>query len=175
VTGNTDSIHALILKIGDEEFGLNISSVKEIVRFEKVSPIPRSSGAIEGVLELRNHILAVMDLRKRFCFPDRENAEGTRIIIIRARKMIVGLWVDSVKEVLKFPREVIHPTPALVKSQVDQSFISEMIQWKKRIIFMLDLDNVVTRSDEDFLRSIKHGASSEEPSQTPPEGKGPNK
>ncbi len=164
VTGDRMSIQALILNLGDEEFGLKISSVKEIVRFEHVSALPRTSDAIEGVIELRNHILAVMDLRKRFGFPNRENSEKTRIIIIRARKMMVGLVVDSVKEVVDFPREAIHPAPALVKSQVDQSLFSEMIQWKKRIIFMLDLEKILTSSDEEFLRSMKGGTSSKDAS-----------
>lgn len=173
MTADSAQIHALILKLGDEEFGLRISSVKEIVRFEKVSPLPRSSGAIEGVIELRNHILAVMDLRKRFDFPSREDTDRTRIVIIRARKMIVGLVVDSVREVLTFPSDVIHPTPALVKSQIDQSFISEMIQWKKRIIFMLDLEKVLTQGDENFLRSMKRGSSSGDAPTEKPEGKEP--
>src|ERR1700687_6440135 len=90
-------------RIGDETFGVRISTVREIVRVPEITVVPNAPDYIEGVINLRGRIIPVMDLRKRFGAKDVEPNKRNRILVVEGENQVIGLIVNSASEVLKIP------------------------------------------------------------------------
>ncbi len=114
----------LTFALGREEYGLQILKVREIIGCTDITPIPRASACVKGVINLRGQIITVIDLRARFAMEPAPRTEQTCIIVVEhrpprqnlpdaARKANVGIIVDRVCEVLNVPAESIEDAPAL--------------------------------------------------------------
>ena len=91
----------VVFKIGNEEFGVDIKQVREIVRLVEITRMPKAPAFIEGVVNLRGQIVSVIDLAKRLDLPSRPRDDFTRIVVIEIESNTVGMVVDSVSEVLR--------------------------------------------------------------------------
>ena len=102
------------LRIGRETLGLPISMVREIVRVPEITPVPNAPPHIEGVINLRGRIIAVIDLGKRFGEAPIERNSKSRIVVVEMEERLVGLLVNSASEVLRIaPSEIEAPQNAL--------------------------------------------------------------
>ena len=88
---------------GDEEFGVDILRVQEIIRTMAITKVPKAPEFVEGVINLRGKVIPIIDLRRRFGLQSKAHDKHTRIIVIEINTMIVGFVVDSVSEVLRIP------------------------------------------------------------------------
>ena len=108
------------LRIGRETFGLPISLVREIVRVPEITPVPNAPDHIEGVINLRGKIIAVIDLRKRFGETDVERNSKNRIVVVEMEERLVGLLVNSASEVLRIaPSEIEAPQNVFPNEEMD--------------------------------------------------------
>ena len=107
-------IQVVAFKLEKEEFAVNIHQVSEVLKMTQVTPLPQAAHFIEGVINLRGEVIPVVDLRKRFELDPEEKGEQTRIIIVEIQGNKVGLIVDSVTEVLRFPPAAIQPPPSRI-------------------------------------------------------------
>lgn len=126
VSATEDSIEEIQLitfRVGSEEFGIEIESVREINRFDKITSIPRAPSFIRGVMNLRGSVIPVIDLRDRFGFDQLEDSGSGRVIIVEIDKKLTGLLVDSVSEVLRISTEDIESPPEIIESDVSMEFI----------------------------------------------------
>jgi len=148
----------LIFQVLNEEFGLDISCVREVLRQQEIYRLPKTPEFIEGVINLRGHIVPLIDLRKRLFpphpFPPPSEGEGEgggkkgkRIIICKVNKLIVGLTVDSLKEIVALPEKNIKPTPELATMQMEADVTSGLAEIGERIIPILDLAHIVTKKE----------------------------
>jgi purine-binding chemotaxis protein CheW len=140
----------VVFTIGDEEFGVDISQVREIVRLVAITYLPKAPGFIEGVVNLRGQVLAVIDLAKRLGISSKERGETTRIIVVEVADNTVGMTVDSVSEVLRLGSEFVEEVPSLIDTEVPEHFIRGVGKLKDRLLVLLDLKNILT------LDEIKH-------------------
>ncbi len=145
----------LIFNLLNEELGLDISYVYEILRPQDIHPLPKAPEFIEGVINLRGHIVAVIDLRKRFNINITKDRPAMRIIICKANRFIVGLIVDSVNEVINLPDKNIAPPPGVVSMQTEDSHISGMAKLGKRVITILNLEEILTKQEAEKLSMVK--------------------
>jgi len=157
----SEEIQLVIFKIGNEEFGVNIHQVKEIVRLIPITPIPRAPEFIEGVVNLRGQILAVMDLAKRLELPSRPRSEKTRIIVVEIEDNTVGMIVDEVTEVLRLPLEKIEKTPQIVESEIEQKYIKGVGKLDERLLIIIDLANVLSLEEKEEIKKIGEEKSNE--------------
>ena len=157
----SEEIQLVIFKIGDEEFGVNIHQVKEIVRLVPITPIPRAPKFIEGVVNLRGQILAVMDLAKRLELPSRPRSEKTRIIVVEVEDNTVGMIVDEVTEVLRLPLEKIEKTPQIVESEIEQKYIKGVGKLDERLLIIIDLANILSLEEKEEIKKIEEEKSNE--------------
>lgn len=144
----------VVFTIGDEEFGVDISQVREIVRVAEITYLPKAPVFIEGVVNLRGQVLAVLDLSKRLGVASKERGENTRIIVVEVGENTVGMIVDSVLEVLRMSSESIEEVPSLVETEVPEHFIRGVGKLKDRLLVLLDLSRVLTF--EEFQHGEKH-------------------
>ncbi len=136
----------LVFKVGNDELGLDISCVREVLRPQVIYPLPETPDFIEGVIHLRGHIVPLLDLRKRL-FDRQVEERGKRIIICRVNKLTVGLTVDTLKEIITLPEENIQPTPEAAAVQMKVNVTSGLAKTGERIIPILDLAQIITQKE----------------------------
>lgn len=95
--------------VENEEFGVDILKVQEIIRTVDITRVPKSPGFVEGVINLRGKIVPVIDLRKRFGIEKKPYDNETRIVVVELPDKVVGFLVDRVKEVIRVEKSVIEP------------------------------------------------------------------
>ncbi|MDY7000335.1 MAG: chemotaxis protein CheW [Thermodesulfobacteriota bacterium] len=147
---DAELIQLVTFSIGEEEFGVDILKVQEIIRIMEITKVPKAPPFVEGVINLRGNVIPVIDLRKRFGLETREHDSQTRIIVIEINKMIVGFVVDSVSEVLRIPENTVEPPPPVV-SGLESEYISGVGKLEDRLLIMLDLDRLLSSEEQEEL------------------------
>lgn len=154
MTDQNGNLSMVVFSLLGESFAVNVHVAREIIRLTDISPVPQAPDFIEGVIDIRGHIVAVMDPKKRFGLAGPKGTVQSRIMVVRANKMIVGLIIDSIFGVQTFSHELVQATPAIVTTQVPQRFISGIVHWNERIVFLLNLDEIFSPDDAAGLKSI---------------------
>ena len=134
--------------LADEEYGVDIIQVQEIVRPPEITRIPQMADFIEGVINLRGKIIPVIDLRKRFKIPERSRSDKTRIVVADASGQTIGLVVDGVSEVLRISDDSVDSIPPSISS-IDTEYLTGVAkQAGERLIILLDLKKILTELEK---------------------------
>lgn len=143
-----DEIQYIVVKLGDEQYGVDISYVDNIVRLSQITRVPKSQPYYVGVINLRGEVVPIMSLRRRFNLEPDEYTNATRIIIIRLEdQSIVGFLVDEVREVVNIdPRKVEKPTFKL--DEENASFLAGIGKKGEGLISLLDIKAIVEEVKE---------------------------
>lgn len=139
-------LQLVTFSIGEEEFGVDILKVQEIIRTMEITKVPRAPEFVEGVINLRGKVIPIIDLRRRFGLVPKSHDSHTRIIVIEINSMIVGFVVDSVSEVLRIPVSTVEPPPPVVAG-MDSDYISGVGKLHDRLLILLDLDKLLSDAD----------------------------
>ncbi len=150
---DADLLQLVTFSIGDEEFGVEILKVQEIIRMLEITKVPKAPPFVEGVINLRGKVIPILDLRKRFGLDSRSHDKNTRIIVIEINSMIVGFIVDSVSEVLRLPANTVEPPPPVVAG-LDSDYISGVGKLEDRLLIMLDLNRLLSNDEQDKLGRV---------------------
>lgn len=145
----TNDSKFLTFRLGDEEYGLEILNVREIIGVIDITPLPQTPEWISGVINLRGKIIPVMDLRARFGLESVEHSDETCIIVVEVDheadgSFQMGVVVDTVSEVLDITGGAIESSPRF-GCRLDTSFIMGMGKSKDRVITLLDVHAVLSR------------------------------
>ncbi len=147
----------VVFRIGDEEFGVEIVQVREIVRLFEITRMPKAPVYIEGVVNLRGQIIAVIDLAKRLGVSAKPRGQNSRIMIVEMGQNTIGMIVDSVVEVLRLPQENIDHVPELIETGVPEHYIRGVGKLKDRLLVLLDLNAVLTYEEVKNLEGHVEG------------------
>ncbi|MDR2579124.1 MAG: chemotaxis protein CheW [Chitinispirillales bacterium] len=146
----------LTFRLVDEEYGLEILKVREIIGLLPITCLPRTPPFVRGVINLRGKVIPVIDLRKKFELDVTDDTDQTCIIVVdvtgESGTIQVGILVDSVSEVLDIRGEDIEEAPAFGAS-VDTAFILGMAKAKGGVKILLNIEKVLSPSD---LESFKY-------------------
>ena len=140
----------LTFKVMNEDYGIEIVRVKEIVGIQDITPVPEMPSYIKGVINLRGNVINVVDIRLRFNMQEKEYDERTCIIIIQVDDIEVGMIVDNVSEVCVIPEEDIKKNTSLNKTS-GNSFIKGLGKLDGKIKMILDVEKLLS---EDELERI---------------------
>ena len=132
----------LTFKLADEEYGVEILKVREIIGLMGITAVPRMPAYMKGVINLRGKVIPVIDLRLKFGLCEIEHTEETCIIVVDVGRE-VGIIVDTVSEVMDVVSSAIEPPPAM-GNDVDTSFILGMGKVEDAVKILLDIDKVLT-------------------------------
>jgi purine-binding chemotaxis protein CheW len=141
------------LRVGKETLGVPISLVREIVRVPDITPVPNAPPFIEGVINLRGRIIAVMDLGKRFGEAGVVRGPKTRIVVVELEERFVGLLVSSASEVLRMSPSDIE-APQDVFPDEDMNYITGVGKLKDRLIILLDLGRILQRAEMMRIKEV---------------------
>ena len=174
--------------LGQEEYGVEILRVREIIGIIGITPLPQMPVYVKGVINLRGKIIPVIELRTKFALPSIEYTEATCVIVVEVSEnndsdhFQMGVIVDSVSEVLDIDRDDIEPAPrfgSALKTEyiLGMGKISDDDQ--EKVIILLDIDKVMTQEDLASLSSAGSqvdtggGETPETPSSTAQEAETP--
>jgi purine-binding chemotaxis protein CheW len=149
----------LTFGLGGEEYGLEILKVKEIIGIMNITSVPQTPKYLKGVINLRGKVIPVIDLRSKFGMDYLDYNERTCIIVVEivnksGNKVIMGIVVDSVSEVLNIKAEEIEDTPTFGVS-LNTDYILGMAKVRGTVKILLDIDKVLT-SDAVILENLAH-------------------
>jgi purine-binding chemotaxis protein CheW len=158
-TTNSDAmkeerIQLVSFKIGNEEHGINVLKVREIIRMSNITRVPNTPGYIEGVINLRGKVIPIISLRMKFNLPEAENDSRTRIIVMDMDNELMGFIVDSVAEVIRIALSEIQPPPPIVTSGIDQECISGVINHADRLLVLLNLEKMFSTEERQTFSDI---------------------
>lgn len=143
-------LQVIRFKLGNEEFAMDILQVEEVVRMMEITKVPKASAFVEGVINLRDRVIPVVDLRKRFDIAPQKEDEQTRIIVVKTRPKPMGLIVDSVSEVLRLSQERVEPSPSLL-SDIDSRPIAGVAKMGKHLLMLLDANLLLSNQEHNQM------------------------
>lgn len=148
----------LTVVLESEAYGIAVLKVREIIRMQKITPVPQMPEFVKGVINLRGRVIPVIDLRVKFGLK-ADFTERTCIVVVQVRlsaeaTVQMGLIVDSVEEVVHVSNEEIEPTPEF-GARVETAYLLGMAKVKGQVKTLLDIDRVVA---PDAIQSIARAA-----------------
>jgi purine-binding chemotaxis protein CheW len=146
----------LTFRLANEEYGLQILKVQEIISLLDVTHIPQVPDFVRGVINLRGKIIPIADLRLKFGMPGKEDSDRTSIIVVGLSQMFksltMGIVVDEVSEVRDIAEGQIEPAPSF-GTKVKTDFILGMGKVDKRVLTLLDIDRVLSEAEVETVAS----------------------
>lgn len=143
----------VVFNLSSETYGVDISAVREIIRMQVITEVPRTPDFVEGVINLRGKVIPVIDLHKRFDLPLVEETSNTRIMVVEVENVTVGMIVDSVSEVLRISKDSIDPPPPVI-SGVDSAYLRGVGKLEDKLIILLDLNQVLHEKEKKHLEEV---------------------
>lgn len=136
------SLQLVTFRVDNEEYGLNIMKVQEIIRVVEAVKVPKAPGYVEGVVNLRGKIVPIIDLRKRMDKVVTPYTDSSRIIVVDAGGRLAGLVVDLVIDVIILGDEQIEPCPSIDDNE-RSDYLLGVARWNDRLITVLKLENLL--------------------------------
>ncbi len=130
----------------EEEYGLEILKVREIIGLLDVTPVPQTPVFVKGVINLRGKVIPVVDLRLKFGMPPTDYTKETCIIVVDVDTLLMGIIVDTVSEVLEIKENEIEPPPSFGQ-KVNTKFILGMGKIKGKVKILLHIDKVLSSEE----------------------------
>jgi purine-binding chemotaxis protein CheW len=132
----------LTFHLGDEDYGIEIRHVLEIVGIQRITEVPDMPGFVRGVINLRGQVIPVIDVRLRFGMEAREYDDRTCTIVVMINETQVGLIVDTVSEVRDIPEENVSAPPEIGRGQASQ-YIMGMAKVGDEVKILLDVQRLL--------------------------------
>lgn len=146
--------------LGDEQYGIAIDRIKEIIAIMKVTYVPKTPPYIRGVINLRGSIIPVVDTRLRFGMEPKEADMHTTIVIVEVEKVNIGFIVDRVEEVASIDSAHLSEPPKF-GSHIDTDFICSMAQIEENVVMILDVLKLFEADELVNLEQIQQTQKSE--------------
>ena len=138
----------------EEEYGIGISKVKEIIGMMSITSVPRTPEFVKGVINLRGKVIPIVDLRLKFSMEAIPYSERTCIIVVeKDSTVLIGIVVDAVSEVLNIKEEEIEEAPTF-GSRLDTDYILGMAKMEGGVKILLNIDKVLSTKEIEGLRKV---------------------
>jgi len=139
--------------VGDEEYGLELLRVKEVIRVREITWLPKAPSFVKGIINLRGDVIPIIDLRDKFGLEAKEATAMTRVIVVEVEGKLMGMVVDSASQVVRIPVDQIDPPPP-VFGGVSQDFITGVGKIDDKLIILLNSDAILTAEERTQLGSL---------------------
>ena len=140
----------VVFDLASEGYGVDIGAVREIIRMQEITRVPKTPEFVEGVINLRGKVIPVIDLRKRFGLHVAEQNKDNRIVVVDIGKQDIGVIVDAVTEVLRISTDSVEP-PTSVITSADSDYLLGIAKLENRLIILLDLESVLSKEEKETL------------------------
>lgn len=151
----------LTFRLAEEEYGLDILKVQEIIGIMPITRVPRTPRFVRGVINLRGRVIPVVDLRAKFEIAVAEDTERTCIVVVQVRgasgPAVMGVVVDEVSEVMDIASAEIEETPEF-GADVQTEFVLGMGKVSGRVVMLLDIDKVLSGKEMSAVERLSKDA-----------------
>ncbi len=137
----------VVFQLNDESYAVEISGVKEIVRLPEITTVPHAPSYVEGVVDLRGQVTAVMNLHRRFGLAASEVTKDTRVIVLTLGQSQFGIVVDGVTETLTIADESIDPI-GNISHEIDSDYVTGVARLDEKLIILLDYHRVLGADEQ---------------------------
>jgi purine-binding chemotaxis protein CheW len=144
-SGATKLLQLVSFSVAEEEYGLDILRVQEIIRTQQLTRVPNLPDYVEGVINLRGKVIPVIALRRKLGLAAAEADKNTRVVVVDVHDQTIGFIVDAVSEVLRISSDTVEATPRV--GQVEREYISGVGKLDSRLLLMLDLERLMNQAE----------------------------
>jgi len=155
-TEGTGTMQLVSFKLGQEEYGIEITKVQEIILVGEITRVPQTPDYIKGLINLRSTVIPIVDARIRFGLPEQEATDETRIMIVNVGTKTVGFIVDAVSEVLRISQDQIAPPPPTVAG-LGREYLTGLVKLENRLLILLDIDKILGEEETAALEGVAAG------------------
>ncbi len=153
VESEGELIQLISFMVGDEEFGLDILRVKEVIRLREITRLPRSPSFVKGVINLRGDIIPIIDLRDKFGLESREHTSMTRVIVADVDGKLVGMVIDAASQVVRVPTGQIDPPPPIIGG-LSAEYVRGVGKLDDRLIILINIDRILSNEEKVELQHM---------------------
>lgn len=153
-TNHDELIQLVSFDLDQEEYGVDVLKVREIIRMPNVTRVPNTPHYVEGVINLRGKVVPIISMRKKFGLTEAETDKQTRIMVMDVEGELRGFIVDAVSEVIRISGSEIQPSPTVVAGGIDQECIGGVINRAERLLVLLDLEKMVSTDEKMLFTSM---------------------
>jgi len=139
---DSTSLQYIVINIGNEQYGINIKYIDNIVRIQRITRVPKTQPYYKGVINLRGEIIPVMSIRIKLGLADDEFTDKSRIIIVKVENASIGIIVDQVKEVVTLDEDNIENMATDVNDEFS-GYINAIGKSKGELITLLDIIGII--------------------------------
>ncbi|MGX1981365.1 purine-binding chemotaxis protein CheW [Thermolongibacillus altinsuensis] len=148
------NIKCVVIKLHNEQFGIDIHQVRSIERLKSITAIPQTPHYVKGIVNLRGNVIPVIDLCKRLSMKSSSYTDQTRLVVVTVKETDVGLIVDAANEVMDINGEQIQPTPTITQDKkID--FLYGIAKLENQILILLDVEKLLSNDDVIHLEQLK--------------------
>jgi purine-binding chemotaxis protein CheW len=142
----------VIFSVNEQIYGVDILKIKEVVSYQKITPLPNMRGFIKGIINLRGIILPVFDLREKFKLPETTYTSFHSIIVMEISGRVMGVIVDEISDVVElFPEDV--QAASSLPPGVQAEYIKGIGKKERELIVLLDVDGLLSPEELEILDS----------------------
>lgn len=143
------SLQMVSFQLAEEEYGIDISKVREIILVGEITQIPETPAFVKGLINLRSNIIPVIDLKLRFGLPEAERTDDTRIMVVDVAGKTIGIIVDAVNEVLRISQSNIAPPPPTVAG-LGHEYLTGLAKLENRLLIVLDIERILSNEEQNL-------------------------
>ena len=140
------AVQYIVVRIGNEQYGINIKYIDNIVRSQKITRVPKTQTYYKGVINLRGEIIPVMSIRLKLGLEDDEFTDKTRIIIVKIEGATIGVIVDQVREVVTLDDDNTEKITRTSRDDAASGYISSIGKSKGELISLLDIVGLIVEN-----------------------------
>lgn len=156
--GSVEKLDQMIsFNIGEDDYGVNIQTVKEVIRKREITRLPKAPAFVKGVINLRGVVIPIIDLRDRFGMEQRESTDMTRVIVAEVDGRPIGMVVDSVSHVIRIAQDQIEPPPEM-DGGISEEYLKGVGKVGEQLIVLLNIDKILSVAEKGELENIKEKA-----------------
>lgn len=148
---DTRKFQLVVFRLGDEEYGLHIDQIKEVVLTPNVTRLPQTPNYVKGVANVRGNIIAIVDLEEKFGLHQQsvnQPKKDNYTLVIESEEMKMGVLVKEVPNTLSVSMSQIEEAGNIVQDgQSDQSYIKGIVKLDNRLVIMIDIFKTLNESE----------------------------
>ncbi|MDY0406823.1 chemotaxis protein CheW [Virgibacillus sp. 179-BFC.A HS] len=144
----------IVFTLRSQSFGVNVRQVLSIERMQEITPVPKTSEFIKGIINMRGETIPIVDLKERLAIEMTEPATDNRILIVKLDDMQVGFIVDAATDVLDIDEEFIDKAPNIVGDLKDE-FIHGVAKLESGLLILLDLASILDFSEANEVKKVE--------------------
>ena len=152
-----DGMRYLEFDLGEEHYAVKLLLVREVIPVPETTPIPKSPSYFLGIMNLRGHVISIVDLRKKLAISPKENNTESAVIIVDVNDVQIGVIVDSINRVLSVTEKTISNVPE-INTQVNAKYIEGVHRQEDKLTVLLDISSALDIQDLSIAKNSNKSA-----------------